>query len=493
MNPLLLVPLDDRPCCLQFVTRLAEISGIEIEVAPEEWLGRFLEKGQPDQILDWLESRIPSSRGAIVSLDMLCFGGLVASRSVAPDLADPALDRLKRFMDLIPENYPVWASNSIMRTAPTQTTPEEVLQAQILVELSSRFADRMDDMFSGRNCSMEGAEQVRESLEYLTRQLPADFLRNYLAARKRNQLLNVTALQGVLQRKFQHLLFGIDDSKTKGWNVLEIAALQRRLPPVGASIAPGTDENAMLLLSRACRAGSRSFNLVVNEGILKQVSAYEDRNLAELLACQMQTANLTTSRSESETPFSLFIHGHDGPQGEAENQPPRGSEVSPYFISTLQNSLAKGHRVVVADITYANGGCRNLARAIAPYMDELLGYCAWNTTGNTIGTALGLIGCAAAKPTAEQRRAEKRFLWERVIDDAVYQSQVRLDYRRQLGHLGLRLDDQQLQDIEPKLKSSLTEAATGLGFKAIPDFQVRLPWGRLFEAEVDVASKLLLS
>jgi hypothetical protein len=493
VKPLLLVPLDDRPCCLQFVTRLGEIAGLEIQVAPNDILGKFLEKGESDQILDWLENAIPTSRGAIVSLDMLCFGGLVASRSTSTDLAEPALARLKRFIDSLPEEYPVWASNSIMRTAPTQSTPEEVLQAQILVELSSRFADRMDDMFSGRNCSMDGAEQVRESLEYLTRQLPGDFLRNYLAARKRNQLLNVTALQGVLQRKFEHLLFGIDDSKTKGWNVLEIAALQRRLPPIGASIAPGTDENALLLFSRACRTAPRAFNLVVNEGILKQISAYEDRNLAELLACQMLTANLTTSRSESETPFTLFIHGHDGPQAEAENQAAKGSEVSPYFISTLQNSLAKGHRVVIADITYANGGCRNLARAIAPYMDELLGYCAWNTTGNTIGTALGLIGCASEKPSPQQRQAEKRFLWERILDDVVYQSQVRLDYRRQLGHLGLRLEQEQVEEIEPKLKDSLHAAGQDLGFKSIPEFKVHLPWNRLFEVEIDVTTKLLLT
>lgn len=504
MKPLLLVPLDDRPCCRQFVERLAGIANWPLVVAPNHLLGCFLQPGQPEQLQQWFSEQLEGSAGAIVSLDMICYGGLVASRQATPsDGLDPQ-GLLETFVALLGHkhpaqatqsahsDFPVWASNTIMRTAPTQSTSEQVRYAAILLDLSVRLADSASHLDEATGHKLPS--NVEETLTQLVDQLPKDYLRDYLKTRKRNHRINCEALKLTKQRSFVHLLLGIDDSKTKGWNILEMSAMQPDFPVGRANIAPGTDENALLLLSQAIGhltgAPPRRFHLVVSEQALAQIGSYEDRPLKDLLASQMVSASLqTTSQPHDPSPFYLFIYS--GPQTqagqpEAEHQDPQTETVPLAFLERLQSALDQGGRVVVADIAYANGGSLALGKCLAPLHDRLLGYSAWNTTGNTIGTALALIGCASPNPSPSQRRAEQRFCWERLLDDLVYQSQVRSDCRQTIGQLGLHLTAAESQQIQSTLKTQIEEAARAIGFPQVPNFEVALPWNRLFEIEIQV-------
>ena len=76
---ILLIPLDDRPPCLQFPVRMGAIGDAEIVTPPRELLGRFTEFGQSEAIIEWLKKQnLNSFDAAIVSVDMLAYGGLVA-------------------------------------------------------------------------------------------------------------------------------------------------------------------------------------------------------------------------------------------------------------------------------------------------------------------------------------------------------------------------------------------------------------------------------
>ena len=88
-RPILFVPLDDRPCCLDMVGRIAALASCELLTPPRKSLGHFQEPGQPDAILQWLEEQDPSLN-LIASVDMLSWGGLIASRH--PD-SDPGKAR----------------------------------------------------------------------------------------------------------------------------------------------------------------------------------------------------------------------------------------------------------------------------------------------------------------------------------------------------------------------------------------------------------------
>ena len=83
---ILFVPLDDRPCCLDLVLRLASLAGRRVLTPSRSALGRFKRPGEPGVILDWLESQ-PSDLPLIASLDMVSWGGLIASRHPGSDSA----------------------------------------------------------------------------------------------------------------------------------------------------------------------------------------------------------------------------------------------------------------------------------------------------------------------------------------------------------------------------------------------------------------------
>jgi len=87
-----LVPLDDRPCNRLFPAQLAPTAGWEVSLPPRESLGWFTRPGDCEAISDWLR-KAPSGR-LVVSTDMLCYGGLIASRSPAVGL-EQAMGRLE--------------------------------------------------------------------------------------------------------------------------------------------------------------------------------------------------------------------------------------------------------------------------------------------------------------------------------------------------------------------------------------------------------------
>lgn len=331
------------------------MAGIDLDVPPPELLGRFLQPGSPEGLLAWYRER--ATQRAIVSLDMMTFGGLVASRRPEPDL-ETARARLQAWIYEVQGEVSVF--QSVLRTAPTQTTPEEMRQAGLLVELS---------------CLTAGGAPA-EDIERVRSQLPEEAVARYLKTRERNHMLNQDAVAEA--RRFEAVLLGIDDSKTMGWNVLEVADLSQGLSD-NTFIAPGTDESAQLLLARLCSPGREIQVRWSHPELAAQVTRYEDRSLGLLLEAQLAASGLV---AVEQSPWQLWIYGRPGIQGEAEDQ----SEQAPpaQFLADLSMALDSGGRVVVADVAHANGGDIGLGRALAPRFRELLGYSAWNTDRKSV-------------------------------------------------------------------------------------------------------------
>ncbi|MCU0324416.1 MAG: DUF4127 family protein, partial [Spirosomaceae bacterium] len=117
----LLIPLDDRPPCLQFPVRMGLVGDVSIVSPPREMLGRFLNYGKSDEIIRWIDAqKIESFDAAIISMDMLAYGGLVASR-VYETPFEEALKRAE-IVKAIRRKSPklkIYGSSVIMRLAPT--------------------------------------------------------------------------------------------------------------------------------------------------------------------------------------------------------------------------------------------------------------------------------------------------------------------------------------------------------------------------------------
>ena len=146
----LFIPLDDRPCCLEMVERIAALADSRLITPPREDLGHFQSPGNPTRILDWLEQQegdIP----LICSIDMVTWGGLIASRHPDSD-ALQAREHFDRFCRIeAARSGRSLVFKTLLRTAPTQTTPEEVEQAEQIVALS-----RMSFLYEKNRMSPQG-------------------------------------------------------------------------------------------------------------------------------------------------------------------------------------------------------------------------------------------------------------------------------------------------------------------------------------------------
>ncbi len=77
-----LVPLDNRPAAGQFAQMIGAMASIQVVMPPYETLGRFVQPGDPEAILSWLEAQSFSDvPAAIINTDMIAYGGLIASRT----------------------------------------------------------------------------------------------------------------------------------------------------------------------------------------------------------------------------------------------------------------------------------------------------------------------------------------------------------------------------------------------------------------------------
>ena len=76
----ILVPLDTRPPCQKMVVDAGKMAGIEIITPPAEIMDYYTRKGDSKAVQKWLLENIAQADGAIISVDQLLHGGLLASR-----------------------------------------------------------------------------------------------------------------------------------------------------------------------------------------------------------------------------------------------------------------------------------------------------------------------------------------------------------------------------------------------------------------------------
>jgi len=480
---ILFIPLDDRPCCLDMMERIADLSGYTLLSPPRETLGHFTRPGDPKAVLDWLQQQNPELP-LVASVDMLSWGGLIASRH--PD-SDPeeAKVHFHRFCDIQEKRRgKTFLFKTLLRTAPTQTTPEEVDQAEQIVALS-----RMSFLYE-KNRWTPQARSIGAALEQLKEGISPKVLQRYLDVRERNHKFDSLVVSKA--NLFDALLIALDDCQTEGWNLLEKEKLMKQASQSGLEVDfyPGTDESAALLLARLIAPETGIDPVWGHSHLSLTQTRYEDRPLGALLHAQIQAARLRQGTCGRK----LFLYGRMGTQKEAVHQGRFGSTdnaVLQDFLDQLESALDKGYSCVVADLAFANGGDLGLVEALIErgLASRLTGYSAWNTAGNTLGTALANLALYPDDPSESEERARKVLLWERLADDAFYQSRFRFRLKKELGP-GLTLADEELHQAHQLLSEEFHQFASELWSQLFPEepaipFKVKLPWGRLFEVAIE--------
>jgi len=215
---------------------------------------------------------------------------------------------------------------------------------------------------------------------------------------------------------------------------------------------------------------------------------YEDRPAGELVKAQLRAAGCYGAETPAEAAFVLAVNT----PGRSQREPaPDTDSVDtadrhlPEFVDFIGRTLAAGTPVSVADIAYPNGAeARFFGMLQRLPLAQLAGFSAWNTAGNTLGSAAAL-GVAAARVQDPARWTELRF--NRLVDDALYQGGVRAELGCALGNpspfdLGAQhAEAEKLLNalIEPKARALWDAhfARTGHTLEWHPP---TLPWPRLF-------------
>lgn len=538
VGTIILLPLDDRPACEQFAKMIGSIGEQLVISPPADLLGRFTTPGNPERIREWLgepslETRRKLSTGGenpaaspidyskvnalVVSVDMLVYGGLIASRTNETKLND-ALERLEffRWFRKAYPNIPVYAFSTIMRVAPTASKSTRLWRNDL--ERWSELSDRAEKS-KDPNLAAELSE--------LTKKLGRHTIDEYMGARRRNLQVNLALLKLYEEKIIDTLMFLQDDAREFGPHRHEQLILSERIKSLGfqdeVPIYNGADEAALSLVSRAAlEGGKKSLKISVvysSPNSLKIVAPYEDHPLEHTVASQIAASGATLTADPATADYILYINAPGTSAAEFES-----------FSQAMVSDLKAGKKVALADLLFPaphkSGADERLVQLLVKekLVSKLLGFAAWNTAGNTLGTVIPAANMkvyAGVIPDAAQRQprslqAWSEFLLNRFAGDYLYHDKVRLEINEELTRppavptdelpdesLG-RTEKKIVERMKPLIESFFKENLLGqvVGTETVDGKiqelkvsemvinKIALPWPRTFELAIFLKSKI---
>jgi len=532
LHRVIYVPLDDRPVNADRPHLLAQMVDYELITPPAILLGRYRTPGRPEELADWLTAQVDEPHAAdclILSVDMLVYGGLVASRSSHLSLEEAAarLEVLAQLKEQAP-GIPIYASSVILRESPDSSISgidehrQELQQySQLVAEAGRSAAENQDSEKTGTG-------------------VPAAILRRYRQVRERNHQINLRAIEELAAGRMDFLALPQDDARPAGLPQVEQARLQDRIEELGvderAMIYPGTDEVGMTLFARFVHRHMEKQPAIkvqwVDPAASERVAPYEDRSISETVTAQVDVVGGRLTQQAAEADLILLVN----PPKESDDED-RESLIRKSLTDIEQAANTRG--LAICDVASPNGADDELVNALLDSeldLVELLAFSGWNTAANSIGSALAH---ASLRLIARQdkgafdlahlftnfapmrylqllnslintERAHLQLLFLSLIDDWLYQTRLRPQLKEELHQM---VDDgsSDLTELYPRaqqvLSNQLAQAAADLWMKhfwgkscvqvgegeerndivlaELEETRVNLPWRRLFEVAVE--------
>jgi len=511
-----LVPVDDRPAVGQFAQMIGAVADHKVTMPPRELLGRFTTPGDTARLEQWLRSQDYSKTDAlVVSVDMLAYGGLVASRThqVSLEEAKKRLEFFRWFKAKYPR-VPVYAFNVIMRVAPTATAATRGVHDDL-----ARWAELKD-----RVTKVSDGE-LNAEFNLLQKKLDPKVMDDYLAARRRDLQTNLAMLDLVKAGTINELILLQDDARQFGLHRQDQAALRARLKELGLEskvpIYNGTDEGAASLVSRAV-LDKFQYKLKVavvysSENSREVIAPFEDHPLQFTVENQIRAAGGIPVSEFDPSDYRLFV-----------NAPGTDDEHFDLFLKKLIKELKESRHIALADVLFpkphSSGADERIIAALKKenLFDRFAGYAAWNTAGNTLGTAVPHANMRVffrsklndrADRAARAEAAHLEFLLNRFAGDYLYHDIVRLDVNGRLrseaksSEVTYELAPQKYEEVNREIAARLkaeiekffAEYFKGhthrLAFykgvektitvNGLKDLNVYLPWLRTFESVIE--------
>ncbi len=328
---------------------------------------------------------------------------------------------------------------------------------------------------------------------------------DYLATRNRNFLINQKVIDYVLTGDLDYLIFSQDDSGQYGLNVIEKNKLisqvrDNNLHNVRAYA--GADEVLMTLIARYLndqRSQPPKISIHYSSDNGRQINSnYEGQSISRSMEYQSEAQGLEVVDSDitsDGTAFAVIVHTGATIQGDRIWLPGLKDLRSVETASSAKKALELIEKakapIVLCDVAYSNGADPLLVDLLLEHpqlLKHIWSYAAWNTTGNTIGSALSVgTACLHALSTTGQldERLHKSMMFLRFMDDWAYQTQVRPEITSDKVVQLTR--EEVLNQLMIKYAARVARALN-FGFGSTT---YSLPWQRTFEVEISLNPQLI--
>lgn len=476
---ILFVPLDTRPITYTYPQEVAQRRNLHLVVPPLELMNEI----SPDieGLYQWLEANISKVDGVVLSTDTLIYGGLVPSRTHNFSFKE-LQTRVERLRDIIKAHpkVKVYGYTSIMRLPQEGGSKEEPPYYE-------QFGAKIYQLSVLKHKEQLGLLTTAEAkqIQELSSTIPAAYLDDYLARRRKNLAITRKLLQA---NPFDYLVLSRDDTSEYGFPRMEYLKLRQLLGEKSVSIT-GADEIGLLLLARMVNVlenkKPRVFVDYANPQATHLLPRYEDESLEQVVAGHITVAGSQKVNTPQEADLILMVNNLPGPSLEAsakENSADRSEEYLSNFVGRAREYIRQGKPVAIADIAFANGADNRLVKLLLEggLYFKLESYAGWNTASNSLGSAIAELMLRGAK---------EKCLATRLVEDWAYQANVRQMIKRMVVEWGwdpCDLKGERKKFVEQIIGRKLNEFLAAHGIQDITVTHVSLPRDRTFEIDFSI-------
>ncbi len=500
MKNILVLPLDERPCNYNYIKKLKKSVPHNIILPDKNILSNKKEKGNIEEIKKWILKFGPTCDYFILSVDMLVYGGLIPSRLHHSSLEEliENLDVLKK-LKKINKKIKIFAFNAIMRNPCYSSSDEEP-------DYYEKYGEKI---FTRGKLSYKKNKKIispdeKNLLNQLIIDIPEEIYSDYLHRRSLNVNINKKVVDFRNENIIESLVIPQDDSAPYGLTKLDQEEVIKHIKSLRAeekvNIYPGSDELMVTFLGKTVQ-DIKNDNLLIyvhyrDTTTTNLIPVYEDRAVELSIKAQIKSSGCLITEDYNDADIILFINN---PSTEFKDILSHKELYKNYNISKLNNfvnsikkALIDKKTVAVADIYFGNGGDENLVKAFkdSTLLLKIHSYAGWNTSSNTLGTAIG---------QGIIFHYDKSFCMDNLIfrytEDVIYQKIVRqYIINNVLNEKYTYFDVQEKEGyISKKVLQLLQQNLDNLLDNETESYKVSkciLPWQRIFEIDVDVEKNI---
>jgi len=418
---ILLVPLDGRPPCKQFVIDSGAIAGFNVTTPPTELQDYYSAPGNTSGMRKWLLENTPHKDAALISIDQLLYGGLLAAREkeATPAQQEELINFLHQLHTANPA-VPLLAFSILPRQTP-QDTIDGYQERKDLLAYSR---------LKGRQAA--GLSIDEQELTRLESAISPESREKYLAHFQENEELNKKLIALVKEGVLSQLVLGQDDGEEYSIpniekNHLKDYITSENLPAEKVILTHGADEIALTMLAAFQNEQT---------GFCPQIYlAYNHNSTPETVMPYMAIDNQETAREKialiggketdniDDADYILYLSAND-----YEKDTTSRRSVN---VQELKQLTAAGKNIALVDLSKHFTAQETLLSLLldSDYpLNALTAYAGWNTASNAIGTAIASASLyTSAQQTAQSREealsiaaSNIKFLHNRILEDYFY-------------------------------------------------------------------------